>query len=121
MRRNIERHEWIAYFDEFNRRNRWRPTRLEAIVEAGAQEIERGLPFVGIRLDESVDSPNVDLLLGDHDATDPRHLTYVIRHVRRVASTRGADERDELLEVEDGRGEKRVLSFEPLPSVSVIY
>jgi hypothetical protein len=121
MRRHIEREEWASYFDGFNRRHRWRPTRLEAIAESDAQEIERGLPFVGIKLDTSVEPPNVNLLLGNRDATDPRHLTYVIRQAQRVASTRGVDARDEVLEVEGGGGEISALRFEPLPSVLEIF
>jgi hypothetical protein len=117
----MERNEWAAYFDGFNRRHRWRLTRLEAIAESDAQETERGLPFAGIKLDTSVEPPNVNLLLGNRDATEPRHLMYVIRHTQRVASTRGVDKRDEVLEVRDGGGEISALHFEPLPSVLEIY
>lgn len=121
MRREIERVDWADYFDQFNKRNRWRPTKLEAIMDAGAEEIESGLPFVGIALDASAESLNLKLLLGEHDEMDPRHMSYVIWRVRRVASCSASDERDEELEIEDEGGRLRLLRFEALPPVSPIY
>jgi hypothetical protein len=114
MKENIDRSVWINYFDEFTRRNRSRPTRLEVFGELGAQEEERGLPFAGIALDTaSFALPSVEIMLGGHDAIDPRHLTHVIANVLEITPKRGLDGRDEALEVISAQGETCLLRFEP--------
>lgn len=122
MREEIDSAQWSACFDEFNRFDRWRPTRLEMFGPLGArQEVERGMPFVGLELEaEAADGPRILVYLGGYDAMDPRHLTYAIPSVKRVMLGQSADGRHEALEIEDRRGEKNLLSFEPLPLVSVI-
>lgn len=122
MSENIEYHQWAIYFSQFNKRNRWRPTRLEVFGEQGAREAECGLPLVGISLEEDREGARrIHIMLGEHDAMDPRHLTYTITRVKRLTPKCGTDGRDEALEIEDEQGEKNLLCFEPLPLVSLIY
>lgn len=114
MKENIDRSVWINYFNEFTRRNQSRPTRLEVFGELGAQEQERGLPFAGIALDTvSGVLPSVEIMLGGHDAIEPRHLTHVIANVREITPKRGLDGRDEVLEIITAQGETSLLRFEP--------
>ena len=117
----IEYNQWNAYFRGFNLRNRWRPTRLEVLSEAGAREAERGMPLVGISLEADREgSLRIHIMLGDHDAIDPRHQTFTITGVRRVTPRGGINDLDEALEIEDEQGDKNLLRFEPLPSVCQI-
>jgi hypothetical protein len=121
MQGEIAFSELASSLDLISKRNRWRPTRLEIFGELGAQEAEKGLPLVGITLNENPEEGrSVVVLLGDHDAMDPRHLTHTINHVRRVMLKQADDGRDEALEIEDEQGEKNLLHFEPTPRVSAI-
>jgi hypothetical protein len=117
----IEYSQWISYFNGFNKRNRWRPTRLEVVSDRSAEEVERGLPLVGISLEEdSVGTPRIHIMLGEHDAADPRHLTCTITRVKRLTPRCDTDGRDQALEIEDEQGERNLLLFEPRPLVSEI-
>lgn len=113
----IEHNQWAAYFKEFNRRNRWRPTQLVMLNEAGAQEEEeRSMPLVGISLEADLEgSLRLHIMLGDESVTDPRRQTYTITGVKRVIPKCSVGGQDEALEIEDEQGEKNLLRFEPLP------
>lgn len=79
MKDNIEREAWALYLNAFNERNKSRPTWLQVFGEAGAQSEEQGLPLLGICLDnKGAGAPHVQIMLGDHDATESRHLTHMI-------------------------------------------
>jgi hypothetical protein len=122
MSEQLDYNRWTTYLNEFNRRNRWRPTRLEVLGAMGVQEAERGLPLVGVTVEEDREgSPLIHIMLGDHDAVDPRHQTYTITRARRLTPKRDTDGRDEALEIEDEHGERNVLLFEPRPLMSAIY
>ena len=114
MKDYIDRSVWINYFSEFTRRNQMRPTRLEVFSELGAQEEERGLPFAGIALEPNGGAlPSVEIMLGGHDAIEPRHLTHVIANVQEITPKQGPDGRDEALEIISAQGETSLLRFEP--------
>ncbi len=114
MKKKIDRSVWINYFNEFTRRNQWRPTRLEIFGELGAQELEHGLLFEGIAIETDNGAfPSVDIMLGGHDAIEPRHFTRVIANVQEITLKRGLDGRDEALEIVSGEGYRNLLRFEP--------
>lgn len=114
MREIIDLSVWTNYFNEFTRRNQSRMTRLEVFGDLGAQEEERGLPFAGIALDhDSSGLPSIEIMLGGHDAIEPRHLTRVIANVLEITPKRGLDGRDEALEIISAQGETSLLCFEP--------
>ncbi len=118
MKDNFDRSVWISYFTEFTKRNQSRPTVLEVFGDNGALTEERGLPFVGISLEQENGSPSIEIMLGGHDATEPRHLTHVIANVRDVMPKRGPDGRDEALAIVNGQGEMSLLRFEPKPKAT---
>jgi hypothetical protein len=64
MKENIDPSVWINYFNEFTRRNQWRPTHLQLFGECGRQEEEHGLPFAGIALEADSARPTVEIMLG---------------------------------------------------------
>jgi hypothetical protein len=112
MKDNIEREAWACYLSQFNKRNKSRPTWLQVFGEGGAQSEEQGLPLVGISLDEKgAYAPSVQIMLGGHDAIEPRHLTHVISNVERVTPQVGADGRDDAIEFVDKQGEASLLIF----------
>ncbi len=115
----IEHGQWDAYFKEFNRRNRWRLTRLVVLNEAGTQDKEkRGMPLVGLSLEADREGmTRIHIMLGDESVTDPRRQTYTITAVKRILPKCSAGGRDEALEIEDEQGEKNLLWFEPSPVV----
>jgi hypothetical protein len=112
MKENIDRSVWINYFNEFTRRNRWRPTHLQLFGELGAQDEAHGLAFAGIAFDADGVSPSVEIMLGGHGTTEPRHLTHVIKNVKEITPKRGLDGRDEALELISGNGYRNLLLFE---------
>ena len=111
-RENIEREAWSRYLNEFNQRNKSRPTWLQVFGEAGAQSEEQGLPLMGICLEEKgADAPRVQIMLGGHDATESRHLTHMVTGVESLRPQVGVDGRDEAIEFVDKDGEASLLIF----------
>ena len=112
MKGPIEREGWARYLTQFNERNKSRPTWLQVFGEGGAQSEEQGLPLLGITLEEKGSSaPSVQIMLGGHDAIEPRHLTHMITNVDFVIPQVGADGRDEAIEFVDQQGEASLLIF----------
>ena len=112
MKENINRDAWALYLNKFTKRNQSRPTWLQVFGEAGAQSEEHGLPLLGISLEEKgADAPRVQIMLGGHDAIEPRHLTHMITGVEWVIPQVGADGRDEAIEFVDKHGEASLLIF----------
>jgi hypothetical protein len=109
---NIEREAWTLYLNEFNKRNKSRPTWLQVFGEAGAQSEEQGLPLLGISLEEKgADAPRVQIMLGGQNAIESRHLTHMVSGVESLKSQVGADGRDEAIEFVDRHGEASLLIF----------
>jgi hypothetical protein len=112
MKDNIEREAWTSYLTEFSERNKSRPTWLQVFGEAGAQSEERGLPLMGISIeDRGADAPRIQIMLGGHDAIESRHLTHMISDVERVTLQLGNDGRDDAIEFTDKQGEASLLIF----------
>jgi Family of unknown function (DUF5335) len=112
MKENIDRSVWINYFNEFTRRNQSRPTHLQPFGKFGAQEEAHGLPFAGIAFGADGFSTSVEIMLGGHDAIEPRHFTHVIENVQQITPKRSLDGRDEALELISGNGRRNLLLFE---------
>jgi len=109
---SIEREAWTLYLNEFNKRNKSRPTWLQVFGEAGAQSEEQGLPLLGISLEEKgADAPRLQIMLGGHDAIESRHLTHMVSGVESLMSQVGTDGRDEAIEFVDKHGEASLLIF----------
>ena len=116
MTQHLDRSVWTNYFNEFTRRNQLRPTQLEVFGENGAQHQECGLPFTGISLGRSNGAPEIEIMLGEPDGREARRLTHVIANVEQITPKRGADGRDEALQIVS-KGETSLLSFDPRPAV----
>ena len=114
----LDRNEWTNYFNDFNKRNQWRPTQLEVFGENGAQIAECGLSFAGISLERGNGSPAIEIMLGGPDATASGRLTHVINNVQQIIPKRGQDGRDEALEIVGEHGEIRLLKFETWPMIA---
>jgi hypothetical protein len=117
MTQYLDRSAWTNYFNEFTRRNQLRPTQLEVFGENGAQQQERGLPFTGISLGRGNGAPEVEIMLGEPDSGEARRLTHVITNVEQITAKRGADGRDEALQIVS-EGETSLLSFDPRPVIN---
>lgn len=120
MIEGIDYNHWETYFKEFNSRNRWRPTRLVVFNRSSPpQETESGMPLVGVQIEPQVgDCPRIHIMLGEHEASDPRHQSYTIACVKQVKTICCVNGQDEALEIEDNQGIKTQLQFQPLPIVS---
>ena len=112
---DIEHNQWGDYFNEFNRRNRWRPTRLVVSDERDEEALERAMPLVGISLEADHEGrARIHIMLGDHDAIAPRHRTFTITRVKRVMPRCSMDGQVQTLEIEDEQGEINLLHLEPM-------
>lgn len=118
MSEEIRRDRWRTYFDQFSKRNQFRPTRLQIFGEMGVQEEERFLPLNGISVEETGhNAPRIEIMLGGGSPDDERHLTHAIARASQVTPKLAADGMDEALEIKDGDGVKTLLRFETLPEL----
>ncbi len=114
MSNEIKRGEWMAYFNEFSKRNYSRSTRIEVFSGLGAQEAERHLPLNGISVDEyGTSAPRIEILLGGVSPDDAQHMTHVVTRAATVFPKTNVDGKDEVLEIVDADGGKTLLCFEP--------
>jgi hypothetical protein len=110
----IEHENWNYFFDEFTQRNRNRPTRMEIFGDLGAQPAEKGLPLLGVAFEERAgQAPNIAVMFGNGS-----HLTHTVAGVKRIMLKRDAEDNDEALVIEDGRGQQMLLRFLALSGVS---
>ncbi len=97
--------------------NSSRATRLSAFDEMGAQTIEHGLPLGGLDLQTKGEgSPVVEIILGG-EKPEQKHLTHSISDVTQVAVKFDNAGREEILEIENEKGAKVLLSFEPMTKI----
>lgn len=114
MKGQIERKTWVPYLNEFSERNKSRSTWLQVFGDIGAQSEEEGLPLAGISVEEKgADAPRIQIMLGNHDAHESRHLTHMISNVACVTLQTGPDGRDDAIEFVDRQGEASLLIFTP--------
>lgn len=123
MLEEIQRKDWLPYFNEFNERNRLRPTRLEVIGEDAIATnelipvgedywMEDGLPLLGISIDPvGEDAPRVEVMLGGETVTPSRHMTHTVSGAQRVVRTLDQHGRECELEIEDEEGAVTILHF----------
>lgn len=110
----IKRNNWKDYLNEFSRRNRTRPARLEILSdETGANEQAEHLPLVGISYEEKgSDAGDALVTLGGEGAADDRHLTHLVSQVASITASTGEDSREDALEITGADGTKTILAFE---------
>ncbi|HEX8289105.1 MAG TPA: DUF5335 family protein [Pyrinomonadaceae bacterium] len=114
MNEQIIRNNWKDYLNDFSRRNRMRPARLEILSdEMGASEQAQHLPLVGISYEEKgSDAGDALVSLGDEGAADDRHLIHAISQITSITARTGEDSREDALEITDADGTKTILIFE---------
>jgi hypothetical protein len=119
MQGEIERDRWKTFLDEFSKRNRQRPTRLEVIgPEVGAQEEEEYLPFIGVSFEPKGSAAgSVEIILGAETKADPRHVSHTVLNVKHIVPLVGVKGVEDGLGFEDGEGGKTLLRFETLPEL----
>ncbi len=114
MLETTERNQWMNYFDEFNRRNRWRPTSLLVVGQSTVQKKAGVLPLLGISLETDGDgSTRMHIMVGDHNRWAPSRQTFTITGVRRLKPQCGVDGTVETLEIEDDKGVVNLLRYGP--------
>jgi hypothetical protein len=116
MQGEIPKEQWQAYLDEFSKRNSGRMANLQVLSEElGTQEEAEMLPFEGVTLETKGSlAASVEIMLGGKGAADDRNLTHTVSQVRSIALKRGADGREDALEIEAGDGTKVILIFKAL-------
>ena len=116
MQGEIQKEQWQVYLDEFSKRNSGRMASLQVLSEElGTQEEAEMLPFEGVTLEtKGSTAASVEIMLGGRGAGDDRNLTHTVSQVRSIVLKRGADGREDALEIEAGDGAKVILVFKAL-------
>lgn len=114
MNEQIERNNWKNYLNQFSRRNRMRPARLEIFSdEIGANEQAQHLPLISISYEEKgSDAGDALVSLGDEGVADDRHLIHAISRVASITGRTGENSREDALEIIGADGTKTILVFE---------
>ncbi len=114
----IEQNQLAAYFEEFNRRNRWRATRLLAATKALEFSAKGTMLLVGVSLDADPEgATRIHIMLGVQCARGASNQTFTLSGVRRVSHECGDDGNVNSLEIEDEQGETSQLRFEPMEAL----
>ncbi len=116
MEQVIKSADWPLFCREFSDRNRLRATLLQSIQPVGARLEERGLPLLGIDLEQRHQAlADLLIMLGDEhrDAEgysgERRHLCHTVRGVLRITLKTNQDNTDHVLEIEASDGEHTLL------------
>lgn len=114
MKGEVDGSQWKQFLDEFSKRNKGRPTRIEVIGEnIGAQESEKYLPLIGVTFEPKGSAAgSVEILLGGSTPADARHLEHLILGVRSIVPITGVVGLEDGLGIEDGEGERTLMLFE---------
>jgi len=106
----IEAQKGNTFFDEFSKQHSDIAATIQVISpDAGAQEINRPMPLVGISFDdEGSEEGSIVVMLGD----DPeRHLEHLIDHPTRVWLKSDGAPTDDALEIEDAENKKTIVQL----------
>lgn len=100
--------------NDFNRRNKMRPVRLDILSEeTGAGEEEKHLPLIGISYEEKgSETGDAVISFGGGSAKDARYISHTVKDVASIASSNAGDGGTEALEIKGADGEKAILIFE---------
>ena len=116
MEQVIKSADWPHFCRDFSDRNRLRATLLQHIQAPWARLEERGLPLLGIDLEQRHHSlPDVMIMLGDEDrdpqpdADERRHLCHTVRGVLRITLKADQENTDQVLLIEASNGDHTVL------------
>jgi len=115
----IERDRWSEFLDDFSKRNRNRPTRLEiADQEIGSQEVEEFFPLVGVSFEgKGSAAGSVVIILGNGSLDDLRQMEHTVSNTKRIVPIIGTRGFEDGLGFESEDGARTLLLFEELPEL----
>ncbi|MBI4455319.1 MAG: DUF5335 family protein [Acidobacteria bacterium] len=108
--REIQRSQWVAFFDSFSRQHLGWLVTLEVFgAEIGAQTEARQLPLKGIIADlENGDNDKIEIMVGKEPHTHLTHAIAAPTHVRLQQTEEGAHQS---LDIESASGIITLLRF----------
>jgi hypothetical protein len=114
----IKKIRWATYFEEFNRRNRWRLTTLAAAGELEKCESNDAMSLVGVSLETDHEgATRIHIMLGGVVGSTPRNRTITITDVKRIVPKCGPGGLVESLEIEDQTGAINLFRLETPPAL----
>ena len=115
----IDSSNWKDFLDEFSKRNKLRPARVEVLgMDIGAQEEAVHLPLVGVSFEpKGAAKGSVEILLGGETAKDERHLEHLVLNVAHIVPIAGIKQMEDGLAIEDNEGRRTLVLFETLPEL----
>lgn len=118
----IDRGRWDEFLSDFCKRNENRPTRLEVICpKAGAQELEKFLPLIGITFEpEGSAAGSFEIILGGQSAEDTRHMEHMVLNTKRIVAIAGSRNIEDGIGAEAQDGTLTLLTFEELRKLPVL-
>jgi hypothetical protein len=102
--REIPKHEWVPFLNDFSRRNQGHPVAVEVFgPQVGAQREADSLPLVGVTVDltDGGDNEQIEVIVGDSPSAHLMHAVQRPSQVRLALADEGADEALQI-ESEDG-------------------
>ncbi len=106
--REIPREEWSHFLDDFSRKHRGEPARVEVLNrDTGNQREAEKMPFVGISADEKAGENVIAVMVGEKPDDHEQHLINKPSHLRVLEEGRRS-----ALEIEQTDGPKTLVTFE---------
>jgi hypothetical protein len=113
MNFEIVKEDWAMFFESLSKRRCEWTTKVEVLNgEMGDQVLTDGLPLNGITVETRGDRMSIDISVGEN--TDA-HQTHNIQNPARVALLAAADDRGDVIDIEEEDGTKTLITFiEPM-------
>ncbi len=116
MKSEINKKEWIGFFDTLSKRRFEWLTKVEVLkADIGDQVLTEGLPLNGITVERRGDNITIDLSVGEN--TDS-FFTHLIKDPARVEFVAAFGSHGDVINIEEEDGTKTLIQFiEPMAIV----
>ena len=113
MNYEIKRENWADFFESLSKRRYEWKTKIEVLnPEMGDQILTEGLPLNGVTVETKGDRTSIDVSVGENTEA---HQTHNIKNPSKVAFLAGADNRGDVIDIEEADGTKTLITFvEPM-------
>jgi hypothetical protein len=110
----IPKEKWTQFFDDLSKRRFGWETKIEVMDESvGDQILTKGLPLNGVTFEEKSGKHEIEIAVGE---TTEQHQTHNISNAVKVAYLDEGDFLGGVLEIEDDKNTKTLISLlNPMP------
>ncbi len=110
MTQIIPRNEWEDFVNDLSKRRKGWRARIEVISsEMGDQILDKGLPLVGIALEERKGRTEIEIAVGQDTG---HHITHSVKNPEKISFLSEQDDRGGVLELEEANGTKTLIHLD---------